>query len=149
MSMHIIGLESEEAVRYAIKLGVALQLTNILRDVAEDWQRGRLYLPLDELKEFGLSEADIEAGLVDDRWRNFMKFQIARARQIYDEAWPGIQTLDAGGRFSIAAAATFYRAILDDIKAHDYNVFTRRAYVGKWGKLRRLPFIWWTSKFGK
>ncbi|UCG25026.1 MAG: squalene/phytoene synthase family protein [Chloroflexota bacterium] len=149
MSMHIIGYESEEAVRYAIKLGVALQLTNILRDVAEDWERGRLYLPLDELKEFGLSEADLEAGIVDDRWREFMKFQIARARQIYEESWPGIQILDASGRFAIAAAATFYRAILDDIEAHDYDVFTRRAHVGKWGKLRRLPSIWWTSKFGK
>ena len=87
MSMHIIGYEDEAAVRCAIKLGVALQLTNILRDVAEDWQRGRLCLPLQELQEFGLSEADIEAGVVDDRWRAFMKFQIARARQIYDEAY--------------------------------------------------------------
>jgi phytoene synthase len=146
MSMHIIGYEEEEAVRYAIKLGVALQLTNILRDVAEDWRRGRLYLPLDELEAFGLSEADIEAGLVDDRWRAFMKFQIARARRIYEEAWPGIQMLDAGGRFSIAAAATFYRAILDDIEAHDYDVFSRRAHVSAWGKIRRLPAIWLSSR---
>jgi phytoene synthase len=149
MSMHIIGYEDEAAVRYAIKLGVALQLTNILRDVAEDWQRGRLYLPLDELQEFGLSEADIEAATVDDRWRAFMQFQITRARQIYEEAWPGIQMLDGSGRFSIAAAATFYRAILDDIEAHDYDVFSRRAHVGKWGKLRRLPAIWWTAKRGR
>lgn len=146
MSMHIIGYEDEEAVRYAIKLGVALQLTNILRDVAEDWRRGRLYLPLDELAAFGLSEADIEAGLVDDRWRAFMKFQIARARRIYEEAWPGIQMLHAGGRFAIAAAATFYRAILDDIEAHDYDVFSRRAHVSAWGKLRRLPTIWWSAR---
>jgi len=148
MSMHIIGYEDEAAVRYAIKLGVALQLTNILRDVAEDWQRGRLYLPLDELQQFGLSEADIEAGTVDDRWRAFMQFQITRARQIYEEALPGIQMLDGGGRFSIAAAATFYRAILDDIEANDYDVFSRRAHIGKWGKLRRLPAIWWTAKRG-
>ena len=148
MSMHIIGYKDEEAVRYAIKLGVALQLTNILRDVAEDWQRGRLYLPLNELKEFGLSEADIEAGVVDDRWRAFMKFQIARARQIYEEAWPGIQMLDSSGRMAITAAATFYRAILNDIEAHDYDVFSRRAHVSKWGKLRRLPAIWWASKRG-
>ena len=148
MSMHIIGYKNEEAVRYAIKLGVALQLTNILRDVAEDWQRGRFYLPLDELKQFGLSEADVDAGIVDDRWRDFMKFQIARARQIYEEAWPGIQMLDPGGRFAIAAAATFYRAILEDIENHDYDVFSRRAHIGKWGKLRRLPTIWLHSKRG-
>jgi phytoene synthase len=148
MSMHIIGYEDDEAVRYAIKLGVALQLTNILRDVAEDLERGRLYLPLEELRQFDLTEADIEAGLVDDRWRAFMKFQIARARQIYEEAWPGIQMLDRSGRFAITAAATFYRAILDDIEAHDYDVFSRRSYVNKWGKLRRLPSIWWTAKRG-
>lgn len=146
MSMHIIGYESEEAVRYAIKLGVALQLTNILRDVAEDWDRGRVYLPQEELEAFGLSETDIAAGVVDDRWRTFMKFQIDRARQIYEEAWPGIQMLDGHGRLAIAAAATFYRAILDDIEAHDYDVFSRRAYVSKWGKIRRLPSIWWQTK---
>jgi phytoene synthase len=151
MSMHITGYESEEAVRYAVKLGVALQLTNILRDVAEDWQRGRVYLPQDELRAFGLSEADIAAGVetgdYDDRWREFMKFQIARARQIYEEAWPGINMLDAQGRFAIAAAATFYREILNDIEANDYDVFSQRAHVSKWGKIRLLPLIWWQTKF--
>lgn len=147
MSMHIIGYESEEAIRYAIKLGVALQLTNILRDVKEDWEHGRLYLPKEELQAFGLSESDIAAGVVDDRWHKFMKFQIVRVRQIYDEAWPGIYMLDRQGRLAIAAAATFYRAILDDIEAHDYDVFSRRARVSKWGKIRRLPLIWWQTKF--
>jgi phytoene synthase len=151
MSMHITGYESEEAVRYAVKLGVALQLTNILRDVAEDWQRGRVYLPQDELRAFGLSEADIAAGVetgdYDNRWREFMKFQIARARQIYEEAWPGINMLDAQGRFAIAAAATFYREILDAIEANDYDIFSQRAHVSKWGKIRLLPFIWWRTKF--
>ena len=150
MSMHITGYESEEAVRYAVKLGVALQLTNILRDVAEDWERGRVYLPQAELAAFGLSEDDIATGVkqgeYDERWREFMKFQIDRARHIYEEAWPGINMLHPQGRFSIAAAATFYRAILDDIEAHDYDVFSRRAHVGKWGKIRRLPSIWWDTK---
>lgn len=150
MSMHITGYSSEDAVRYAVKLGVALQLTNILRDVAEDWHKDRLYLPLDELAAFGLSEEDIalgvEEGVYDDRWRDFMKFQIARARQIYEQAWPGIQLLYPQGRFAIAAAAEFYRRILDDIEAHDYDVFSRRAYVSKWGKIRRLPAIWWQTR---
>ncbi len=147
MSMHIIGYESEKAIRYAVKLGVALQLTNILRDVAEDWERGRVYLPQEELKQHGLSEADLAAGTVDNRWRAFMEFQIARTRQIYEEAWPGIKLLDPQGRFAIAAAATFYRAILDDIEAHNYDVFGRRAYVSRWGKIRRLPMIWWRKNF--
>ena len=150
MSMHISGYESGDAVRYAVKLGVALQLTNILRDVAEDWERGRVYLPQAELAAFGLGEDDIAAGategVYDQRWREFMKFQIRRARQIYEEAWPGINMLHPQGRFSIAAAATFYRAILNDIEDHDYDVFSRRAYVSKWGKIRRLPSIWWDTK---
>lgn len=142
MSMHITGFSGPEAVPYAVKLGLALQMTNILRDVGEDWQRGRLYLPQEELAAFDLSEADIAAGIVDDRWRQFMRFQIARNRQLYAEAWPGIQLLNPDGRFSIAAAADLYRAILEDIENHDYDVFNRRAFVGTWGKLRRLPKLW-------
>jgi phytoene synthase len=133
-----------------VKLGVALQLTNILRDVAEDWERGRVYLPQAELEAFGLTEDEIAVGategVYDDRWREFMKFQIDRARQIYEEAWAGIKILHPQGRFSVAAAASFYRGILDDIEDHDYDVFSRRAHVSKWGKLRRLPAIWFGTK---
>ena len=146
MSMHIIGFQGEEAIRYAIKLGVALQLTNILRDIDEDWARGRLYLPQDELASFGLSEADIAAGRHDERWREFMRFQIERTRRIYDEAWPGIALLDSDGRFATAAAATFYQEILSDIERHDYNIFGRRAFVPKWQKIRQLPQLWWQTR---
>ncbi len=144
MAMHIIGFRGEEALPYAVKLGIALQLTNILRDVAEDWRAGRLYLPLDEMSEFGLCQADIAAGRIDDNWRAFMRFQIDRARQLYDEAQPGIMMLNGDGRFAIAAAASLYAAILEDIEANDYDVFQRRAHVGAWGKAKRLPNIWWT-----
>ncbi len=146
MAMHIIGFSGSAAVSYAVKLGVALQLTNILRDVGEDWQAGRLYLPLDELAAFGLSEADVAAGCVDERWRGLLRFQIERARRLYAEAWPGIALLHPDGRFAIAAAAGLYRAILDDIAAHDYDVFGRRAHVSAWGKVRRLPALWWQSR---
>ncbi len=142
MSMHIIGFSSPEAIPYAIKLGVALQLTNILRDVAEDWHAGRVYLPADELAAFHLGEADLAAGCVDERWRNFMRFQIDRNRRLYAEAWPGIALLNKDGRFAVAAAATLYRAMLDDIEAHDYDVFTRRAHVSGPRKLSKLPGIW-------
>ena len=142
MAMHIVGFSSLEAIPYAVRLGVALQLTNILRDVAEDWRAGRLYLPLEELAEFGLSEADIAAGRVDARWQDFMRFQIDRTRLLYDEALPGIALLDRNGRFAIAAAADLYRRILDDIEAHDFDVFTRRAHLTGWQKVRRLPGIW-------
>ncbi len=146
MSMHIIGYEDEEALAYAVKMGVALQLTNILRDIAEDWRRGRLYLPISELQTFGLSEQDLARGTIDRRWRAFMRFQIARTHAIYQESLPGIGLLAPQGRLAVTAAATFYRAILNDIEAHDYDVFSRRAYVSRWGKVRRLPMIWWRSK---
>ena len=152
MTMHIVGYSSEAAIPYAIKLGVALQLTNILRDVGEDWQNGRLYLPQDELAQFCLTEDDIDNGLINNRWRTFMQFQIDRARQLYAEALPGISMLGQNGRFAIAAAAELYQGILDDIEANDYNVFTRRAHLTGRQKLRRLPGIWWhvhTNQYNK
>lgn len=146
MSMHIIGYSDDDAIPYAIKLGVALQTTNILRDVGDDWRMGRLYLPLEDLAEFGLTEDDISAQQVDGRWRAFMAYQISRNRQLYEEARPGIKLLEADGRFAIGAAADLYRAILDDIEAADYDVFQRRAYVSSGRKLRMLPGIWWRSR---
>jgi phytoene synthase len=146
MSMHIIGYSGAEALPYAIKLGVALQITNILRDVGEDWRAGRIYLPLEELAAFGLTDADVAAGRVDERWRGLMRFQIARNRRLYAEAMPGIKMLNSDGRFAVSAAAELYRAILGEIEAHDYDVLDRRAHVGAWGKLRRLPGIWRRSR---
>ena len=145
MSMHIVGFKDESAIPYAVKLGVALQLTNILRDVAEDWENGRLYLPLEELAAFGLSEADIAAQNNDYRWKAFMAFQIERARQLYTEAMPGLALLERRGRVAVAAAAELYRAILDDIEAHNFNVFSRRAHISNRGKAIRIPGIWWRA----
>jgi phytoene synthase len=145
MSMHITGFAGPQAIPYAVKLGVALQMTNILRDVGEDWRAGRVYLPQDELAAYGLSGADVDAARVDDRWRALMRFQIARNRRLYAEALPGIDLLHRDGRFAIAAAAELYQGILEEIEAHDYQVFTRRAHLTKWRKLRRLPGIWWRA----
>jgi phytoene synthase len=146
MSMHIIGFVDEQAIPYAIKLGIALQMTNILRDVEEDRRAGRVYLPMSELRAFGLTEADLNRGQVDGRWRAFLRFQIERNRRLYTEARPGIAMLSSDGRFAVAAASDLYRAILDDIEAHDYDVFGRRAHVNAWGKVRRLPGIWWRTR---
>jgi phytoene synthase len=149
MAMHIVGFaagaDERRAIPYAVKLGVALQLTNILRDVGADYAAGRVYLPQAELEDFGLSEADLARGVVTDRWRAFMSFQVARNRQLYREAMPGVALLAPDGRFAIAAAADLYRAILADIEAHDYDVFGRRAHLGALRKLARLPGIWWQA----
>jgi 15-cis-phytoene synthase len=150
MSMHIIGLvpgvSRAEAMPYMIRLGVALQLTNILRDVGEDRRVGRVYLPAEELAAYGLAEHDLDRAQVDDRWRAFMRFQIARTRAIYAAGWPGVTMFSTDGRFAVAAACALYSAILDEIEANDYDVFTRRAHVSTWGKLRRLPGIWWRNR---
>ena len=148
MSMHIVGFEDDSAIPYAVKLGVALQLTNILRDVAEDWENGRLYLPLEELATFGLSEEDIAAQTNDERWKAFMAFQIERARRLYAEAMPGLVLLKRRGRVAVAAAAELYRAILDDIEANDYDVFSRRAHISNRQKAVRIPGIWWRAMTG-
>jgi len=142
MYMSIVGYQSNEAVPYAVKMGVALQMTNILRDVAEDWQNNRLYLPRQELAYFGLDEGDVQRGLVTPRWREFMRFQISRAKQLFQESLPGIALVNPDGRLALYAAADFYRGILDDITAHDYDVFSRRAHLSGIEKIRRIPILW-------
>lgn len=149
MAMHVIGYESEEAIPYAIKLGVALQLTNILRDVAEDWGNGRCYLPTSELAQFNITKDDIAHGRVNDNWRAFMRFQINRTRQLFQEAMPGIHMLGEQGRMAIASAAELYLAILNDIERHDYDVFSRRAHTTAVTKLTNLPKIWWRTQMNK
>ena len=146
MTMHITGYTGKEAIPYAIKLGVALQLTNILRDVGADWEMGRFYLPIEELEAIDLTKEDIANKTIDHRWRAFMRFQIARTRRLYKEALPGVQMLGKDGRFAIQAAAELYQAILEDIEKHDYDVFNRRAHTTKLDKLQMLPGIWLRSR---
>jgi phytoene synthase len=142
MSMYIVGFESNEAIPYAIKLGVALQMTNILRDVGEDYRNGRLYLPREELTFYGIPESDIAQGRVTENWRQFMKFQIDRNRQLYESSWAGIKMLAREGQFAIGAASVFYQGILDEIERNDYNVFSSRASLSTLGKVRRVPALW-------
>jgi phytoene synthase len=142
LSMQIIGYD-EGADPYAIKLGVALQLTNILRDVGEDARRGRIYLPLDELARFNLTEQEILDGCCDERYRALMRFQIERTQRLYEEAWPGIGMLDRDGRLAVATAAAVYRGILPVVEENGYDNHTRRAFVPTWRKVAMLPRIWW------
>ncbi|HWQ13337.1 MAG TPA: squalene/phytoene synthase family protein [Roseiflexaceae bacterium] len=141
IAMQIIGHQAG-AQPYAEQLGVALQLTNILRDIGEDARRGRVYLPLEDLARFGLSDADILVGRVDGRFRALMRFEIARAQRLYEEAWPGVALLSADGRLAIGAAAEIYRAILGRIAANGFDVFGRRAYVPLAEKLLILWRVW-------
>jgi len=141
MSMYIVGFTTHEAVPYAIKLGVALQMTNILRDVGEDYRNGRLYLPREELAFYGIRESDIAEGRITDNWRQFMRFQIERTRQIYAESSAGLKMLEREGQLAVGAASVFYQGILDEIEKHDYDVFSRRASLSAWDKVRRIPAL--------
>ena len=142
MSMYIVGFKNNDAIPYAIKLGVALQMTNILRDVGEDYRSGRLYLPREELAFHGIREQDIAEGRLTDNWRQFMKFQIERTRNLYAESWAGVKLLESEGQLAVGAASIFYQGILDEIEKQDYDVFTRRASLSTLGKVSRVPGLW-------
>ncbi|MEP6538248.1 MAG: phytoene/squalene synthase family protein [Bryobacteraceae bacterium] len=128
MMAHVIGFR-EPALPYAIDLGIAMQLTNILRDVGEDLERGRIYLPADEMERFGYSERDLRLRVRNDSFRALMQFQAGRARTYYAQAEPGIALLEARGRFAVKVASDVYRQILSRIEASDYDVFHHRAVV--------------------
>jgi phytoene synthase len=142
MSMYIVGFKDSSAVPYAIKLGVALQMTNILRDVGEDYRNGRLYLPREELAFYGIQESDIAEARITDNWRQFMQYQIDRTRQLYHESWAGVKMLEREGQLAIGAASVFYQGILAEIEKNDYDVFTRRASLSTFAKASRIPAVW-------
>lgn len=145
LSIPIVGLAPgvtfEQAAPYAIKLGIALQLTNILRDVGEDAQAGRVYLPEADLALFHLQRADILQRCDDQRFVGLMRFEIQRARALYQEALPGVALLSAGARLGVGAAALLYRAILGEIEALEYHVYDQRAHTSTLRKVRLLPEI--------
>jgi phytoene synthase len=107
-----------------------MQLTNILRDIAEDWQRDRIYLPAYELTKFGLTEEDIAQQRMTDSFRAMMRFQIGRARAFYADAEPGIAALpNDGSRFCARLMSTIYGAILMEVERADYQVYRGRVRV--------------------
>ncbi len=146
MMSHAIGFR-EPALAHAVDLGIAMQLTNILRDIGEDRRRGRVYLPSEEMDLFGYSEEDMLAGRRSEEFRMLMRFQVARARRYYQRAMPGIAFLDPRGRFAVKIAADLYRAILTSVEENDFDVFERRAVVSplrKWwltGRSLPAPFL--------
>jgi 15-cis-phytoene synthase len=130
----------------AVALGIANQLTNILRDVGEDRARGRIYLPMEDLHRFNYTEKDLMNGVVDDRWRALMKFQIDRARQVFVEADRGISFLNEDARWPVWAASMTYSWILGSIERNGYDVFSKRAYVSTRRKLLALPVAFIRAK---
>jgi 15-cis-phytoene synthase len=135
MMCRVVGVTDGRAEAYAETLGVAMQLSNFLRDVREDWARGRIYLPLEDLARFGYAERDLGEGVVDGRFVALMRFEIERARSLYAEADEGIGYIPRGRRYPVVVARMLYAAILDRIEAQGYDVFSRRAETSRAGKL--------------
>ena len=149
MTQHVMGLDpayttapwssSPETSDAAIALGIANQLTNILRDVGEDRGRGRIYIPQEDLERFGYSEADLMAGRLNSAWKALMAFQLERAREWFTRSEAGVRWLSKDARWPVWASLRLYRGILDSIERLDYDVFNNRAYVNRWTKLLDLP----------
>ncbi len=140
----VFGLPDATAEQNAVAMGNAMQMTNILRDVREDWHRGRLYLPKDELHRFGIGEAEVArmsaGGDVSQAWRRFTEFQIARTRDLYEQGFAGLQALTRdGSRQTAAVMAVVYGGILGAIERQNYDVFVRRARVPMWRKVMLVP----------
>jgi phytoene synthase len=139
MMTPVLGYRDERCLPHADELGMALQLTNILRDVREDLARDRVYLPQDELKHFGLTEDDLRAGKVDARWRAMMAFQVARARAYAARGQLGVPDLKGYGSQRVARLmGTLYTDILTTIEANGYDIFSTRARVSTGRKVRLL-----------
>ncbi len=148
MSSEIMGfLPGENGTQEAVALGIAMQLTNILRDVGEDARRGRIYLPLEDLQRFNYSEADLFNYVIDERWIHLMNYEIKRARDYYAQAESGIRTLQPDSRWPVWASLMLYRRILDAIERNHYQVFRTRAYVSTLRKAVTLPVAWWRAKY--
>ncbi|NJK93166.1 MAG: phytoene/squalene synthase family protein [Blastochloris sp.] len=130
MMTRVFSLEDRSYEQQALNLGTAMQLTNILRDVAEDLHKDRIYLPRTELEEYGITEEMLRAGEYPARWTEFMRFQVARARDYYQASEPGIRALAAdGSQRTVWLMRRIYAEILDEIEKVDYQVLGGRVYV--------------------
>jgi phytoene synthase len=134
-TVHIFGYESDEALELAEKCGVAFQLTNILRDIREDAEVGRIYLPEEELARFDLEPQDLLEGCRGEHFREFMEFQCHRANEYYRQAAPILQMVKPHCRAALWAMVSIYHRLLQRIQAADYNVFDRRARLSDLEKM--------------
>ena len=156
MTQNVMGIDSAytsapwsnmpDPSEAAISLGIANQLTNILRDVGEDRQRGRIYLPQEEIKKFHYSEEELLMGEINNQWRMLMNFQLKRARDWFKKSEDGIKWLSADARWPVWTSLRLYRGILDSIERLDYDVFNNRAFVKNSVKAFEIPISYLISR---
>ena len=144
----IFGHEHPKSKIYAIRLGIAMQLTNILRDIKEDFGLGRIYLPKDEMEKYGITEEMISQGKISRRFKKFLKFQIKRAKEYYRNSAKGIKMIgNMESRMVACLMKDVYSGILGSIERNRYDVFSRRAYVDRFTKFFITVKVYLTRTF--
>jgi len=142
--VHIFGFDTRSALPLAEKCGVAFQLTNILRDIREDAERGRVYLPTEDLRRFGVSEEDLFKGRREEPFLRLMRFEAERARAYYNESRPLLDLIHPRSRASLWALISIYSRLLELIELSNYDVFRRRVRLPLWEK----SWIVWRALVG-
>ncbi len=156
MTQNVMGIDSAytsapwsampDPSEAAIALGIANQLTNILRDVGEDRHRGRIYLPQAEIEKFNYSEEELLKGKINKQWKALMNFQLTRAREWFQKSEDGIKWLSSDARWPVWTSLRLYRGILDSIERLDYDVFNNRAFVKNSVKALEIPISFLISR---
>jgi len=156
MTQNVMGIDSAytsapwsalpDPSEAAIALGIANQLTNILRDVGEDRQRGRIYLPQADIEKFKYSEEELLQGKINKQWKSLMNFQLKRAREWFEKSEDGIKWLSSDARWPVWTSLRLYRGILDSIERLDYDVFNNRAFVKNSVKALEIPISFLISR---
>jgi phytoene synthase len=141
LSASIFGASNPRTLEYAEKLGLAFQLTNIIRDVGEDARKGRIYLPINELQQFGVTAADLLNARHSDKFENLMRFQVARAQQAYDDAFALLPVEDRRAQRPGLMMAAIYRTVLEEIERERFQVLNQRISLTP---LRKLWLAWKT-----
>ncbi|MCC6072500.1 presqualene diphosphate synthase HpnD [Massilia sp. GCM10020059] len=141
LSASIFGVTNPRTLEYAEKLGLAFQLTNIIRDVGEDARKGRIYLPVNELQQFGVTAADLLNARHSDKFEALMRFQVARAYKVYDEAMALLPKEDRRAQRPGLMMAAIYRTVLDEIERDNYHVLNQRISLTP---IRKLWLAWKT-----
>lgn len=139
MMLCLFRCHNDTLLRYATRMGEAMQMTNFLRDVGEDWQRGRVYLPEEDLEQFGVTEKDLAEGRLSQPIIRLLRFEIERTRALYREAEEGISLLPREYQYPVLLGSRLYACILERIESNGYDVFRQRAHTNL---LQKVKIAW-------
>ena len=144
LAAEIFGYQDRQTQKYAHDLGMAFQLTNIIRDIGEDARRGRIYIPMDELKQFNVPAADILNAKYSDNFTALMQFQAQRAEKYYEQAFAQLPAVDRKNQRPGLIMAAIYRTLLDEIRRENFQVLHQRIALTP---VRKLWIAWKTWAF--